>query len=59
MQRDHDPNLLACTIDVPFPGHAAVAGEDVVLLGCSIAVYREACRVNLVPRGHRHRCHNN
>ena len=59
MQRDHDSNLLACAIDVPFPGHAAVAGEDVVLLGGSIAVYRETSRVNLVPREHRHWCYNN
>jgi len=59
MQRDHDPNLLARADDVPLPGHAAVAGEDVVLLGGSIAVYREAGCVNLVPRGHRHWCHNN
>jgi hypothetical protein len=36
-----------------------VAGKDVVLLGGSIAVYREAGRVNLAPRGHRHWCYNN
>ena len=50
MQRDHDPNLLARTIDVPLPGHAAVASEDVVRVGCSAVLRREAGSVNLVPR---------